>query len=56
MKKIKFTSGKLERISSEYWNLTLFNADNVVIYKGTLDENTALETIEKHYPKIAVIK
>jgi hypothetical protein len=47
MKKYKFTKGILNKITNEYYNLTLFSGENV-IYKATITSNEACKLVNKH--------
>lgn len=50
MSKIKFTSGQIEKLSFDYYNLTLMNGEKVV-YKATIERLDAAQLIDKYYPK-----
>lgn len=47
MKNIKYNNGSLERISKDYFNLTLLNANNKIVYKATIDNLTACIILDK---------
>jgi hypothetical protein len=44
---MKFTKGNLEKISNEYYNLTLFNNENIV-YKSTVPKKEAVRLVNKY--------
>jgi len=46
MDKITFTSGTMSK-QGEYYTLCLFNS-NKKVYAATLDERTAVKTLNKH--------
>lgn len=45
--KISFTSGVMDKIDAEFYNLTLFNGDKKV-YAATLDRSDAAQVINDH--------
>jgi hypothetical protein len=50
--KISFTSAKIEKITGEHYNITLFNGV-AQVYAGTLTQIAAAAFAEKHHAKIA---
>lgn len=48
MKNIKFSTGTLTKVGSEYYTLQLFNAEGKKIYAATLDRLTAAQMMDKH--------
>lgn len=55
MTKIKFTSGTIEKLSFDYYNIILFNQDKEV-YRGTISRLDAATLINKHDKKMRLIK
>ena len=47
MTTFKFTSGTIEKLCFDYYNLTLFN-NGVQIYKATIERLDAAELIDKY--------
>ena len=51
---MKFTDGKMEKLSEGFYNLTLFH-NGKQVYKVTLPTADAVKIIEKHSGKIKML-
>lgn len=54
MNKIKFTTGELNKISDDYYNLSLIN-NGKIVYKATVPNNYATKFKNKYGAKIKMI-